>query len=423
MPEEDNNNEELKIIRTEFMSEIEQFPRALSSFMPRVSADFASTNAKFSNRGFGAPNTDNVVHAKSITVSQPIFDGWSSVAELKSAQSSFRASRSSYYAKEQDIFLKLINTYLECVETKEKYSISKVSVESNKTQLKSVQVRLKLGESTKTELASAKEGVATAEANEALAFSNYETAKANFYQSFGIEAANVEMPSLPSNIPNSLTLLEEKAMFMNHSINSASNKAKSSKATEYAYQGSLLPKASFQIKSSRRKYNKQDINNNNINYTEVDSAISVTVPILAKGGVEYSDIRRAKYQTRKDIMSFDNIIKKVKANARSYWSEFNASKLRIEATTQAVTAAEIAYMGVMQERKLGNKTIIDVLRAEEKLHKSLENKVEAKKALVLSAYKIKSLMGELTAKSMKLKIDNFDPNHEFKKTKMKIIGY
>ena len=102
-----NNNEELKIIRTEFMSEIEQFPRALSSFMPRVSADFVSTNAKFSNRGFGAPNTDNVVHTKSITVSQPIFDGWSSVAELKSAQSSFRASRSSYYAKEQDIFLKL----------------------------------------------------------------------------------------------------------------------------------------------------------------------------------------------------------------------------------------------------------------------------------------------------------------------------
>ena len=35
-----NNNEELKIIRTDFMSEIEQFPRALSSFMPRVSAVF-----------------------------------------------------------------------------------------------------------------------------------------------------------------------------------------------------------------------------------------------------------------------------------------------------------------------------------------------------------------------------------------------
>ncbi|MDC0864551.1 TolC family protein [Rickettsiaceae bacterium] len=416
-----NHNEDLKISRTEFLTEIESFPRALAGFMPHISANFSSTNSRISERGSNQPNSDSKVFAKSITLDQPIFDGWSSVAELKSAQSSVLASRSGYYAKEQDTFLKIINTYLDCVETKEKYEISKVSVASNKTQLKSVEVRLKLGESTKTELASAREGFATAEANEAFAYANYETAKANFDQVFGIEAVNVQMPELPSGLPESLEFLKEKAASMNPSIDSARNKVKASKAAEYASQGVLLPKASFQIKSSRTKYNPK--NQLSSDATETNSTLSVTVPILAKGGIEYSDIRRAKYQLRQNVMNLDSIMKQVKSRVKSNWSEFNAAKLRVVATAQAVSAAEIAYAGTTQEKKLGTKTVIDVLRAEEKLHKALESKVEARKALVLSAYKIKSLIGELTAKSMKLDVDYFDPNFEFKKAKLKIIGY
>ena len=48
---------------------------------------------------------------------------------------------------------------------------------------------------------------------------------------------------------------------------------------------------------------------------------------------------------------------------------------------------------------------------------------EMKKLLKISAYEIKSLVGELTAKSMKLKVDHFCPESEFKKVKLKIVGF
>ena len=128
-----NHNEELKSIRTDFLTEIEAFPRALANFMPKISAGLNSTDSKVSSRNQIIRNNNRYI--QSLTIEQPLFDGWSSVAELKSAQSGFRAARGDFYAKEQDAFLKEINAYLDCVEAREKYDISKISVKSNKTQL------------------------------------------------------------------------------------------------------------------------------------------------------------------------------------------------------------------------------------------------------------------------------------------------
>jgi len=57
------------------------------------------------------------------------------------------------------------------------------------------------------------------------------------------------------------------------------------------------------------------------------------------------------------------------------------------------------------------------------LNKAREGRVESRKAMILAAYQIKSLIGELTAKSMHLKVDYFNPEAEFKKIKMKIVGF
>jgi outer membrane protein len=155
----------------------------------------------------------------------------------------------------------------------------------------------------------------------------------------------------------------------------------------------------------------------------VTSTLSVTVPILSKGGVEYSDIRRAKYQTRKAVLQLDAQMKQIKSNCKATWEAFNAAKTRIDATTQGVKSAEVAYEGTMQEEMLGSKTIVDVLTFEERLNKAREARVEAQKEMILASYRIKSLMGELTAEKMKLPVEYFNPDAEFKKIKLRIVGF
>ena len=423
-----NNDEKLKIIRSDFLNEVEQFPRALAGFMPKISAGFDAIDSKVTRKsniaaGLDNTSTDNSRYSKTLSLDQSIFNGGSSVAELKAAQSAFRASKGDYYAKEQNIFLEEITNYLNCVEATEKYNISKISVKSNRTQLEAVKEKFKLGESTETEVASAESGLANAQANQSIAYANFEAAKAEFTKVFALEAIGIQMPELATNLPNSLEELVEIAIAANPSVISSQHSTKASKAGEYAAKGALLPQVSFRIQSGDTRYSPEDSLKQNYNYNSVTSTLSVNVPILSKGGVEYSDIRRAKYKTRKAVLQLDAQIKQIKSQCKASWERFNAAKTRIAATSQGVKSGEIAYEGMLQEEMLGSKTIIDVIMSEEKLSKAREARVEAQKELVLASYNIKSLMGELTAEKMKLPVEYFNPDQEFKKLKLRIVGF
>ena len=426
-----NNDEQLKLIRSDFLDEVEKFPRALAGFMPRVSAGFDATDSKIERRSNTPINplsgdvisTDSSRYSRNISLEQPIFNGGSSVAEMKAAQSSFRASKGTYYAKEQNIFFDEITTYLDCVTAVEKYNISKISVKSNKTQLEAIKEKFKLGESTETEVASAEAALANAEANQSTAYANLEATKADFTRVFAIEPVSVKMPALAASIPKSLEEFTEIAIASNPNILSSQHTTKASKAGEYVAKGALLPQVSFKVQSANTTYNPEDAGRSNINNDSITSTLSVNIPILSRGGVEYSDIRRAKYQTRKTVLQLDAQMKQVKSNCKATWEAFYAAKSRVDATLQGVKSAEVAYEGMIQEEMLGSKTIVDVQTFEERLNKARESKVDAQKELVLASYKIKSLMGELTAEKMKLPVEYFNPDAEFKKLKLRIVGF
>lgn len=422
-----NNDEELKAIRVDFLTEIEQFPSALSSFMPEISAQFQATET--STRRIGAQSgldtitTDDSRYDKNITLRQQIFNGGSSVAGLKAAQAGFRASRSNYFAKEQDSILREIGIYLDCVATLEKFNISKISVKSNKTQLEAMREKFRLGESTDTEVATAETGLANAQANQSTAEANFETSKAEFSRVFAIEPGTVKMPEIASNLPHSLDDFIDRAIASNPNVIAATHSKTASKAGEYVKKGALLPQVSVAVSKGNTRYMAENQNRLAIDNNSTTATLTVNVPILARGGAEYSDIRRAKHQTRKSVIQLDSVTKQIKAQCKASWEAFSAAKNRIAATNQGVKSASIAYEGMIQEEMLGSKTIIDVLDSEDRLNAARQSNVDAKKELILASYRIKSLMGELTAQQLQLPVECFDPDKEFRKIKLKVVGY
>ncbi len=419
-----NNNSELQIIRRNFLNEIERFPEAFSGFMPRVNYDInaSDSNTKYLNDLYSdfLPRKE-VGQQQGLTLDQPIFSGGSSVASLKAAQSAFRASRAKYYADEQRVLLSLIETYLNCYEAKEKYEISEISLRANKRQLETIEEKLKLGEATTIDLASARSGLATAETNKLTLYANYQASKANFFRVFGVEADDITMPSLPDNLPDSLDSLIKRAVNVNPNIDSTRHSVASQKATEFATKAELLPKLNFKLQTSRNNYTPEDPALGLYNSKGVTSTLSLNIPIYSHGGAEYSRIRRAKNNTRIAAIQLDEAIKQVRASVIGSWENFEAAKSKIIATSQGVEAAQISYDGTMQEEIVGSRTILDVLTAEEKLYNSRIAKVDAQRELILAAYQIESLIGKLTAKSLKLKVKYFSPENEFKGLKKKLI--
>ncbi|MCC8417673.1 MAG: TolC family outer membrane protein [Rickettsia endosymbiont of Bryobia graminum] len=416
-------NNDLQVIRNNFLNEIERFPQAFSEFMPRVNYNINYQDSK--NKPESKLVSRIPIHTKSkqgtFTIDQPIFNGGSSVAGMKSAQSAFRASRAKYYAEEQRVLLNLIKSYLDCYEAQEKYNISEISLKTNRQQLDTTEEKLKLGEATLIDLATAKSGLTTAETNKLTAYADYQAKKANFVRVFGIEAQDIGMPGLPDNIPNSREIFLQRAVNVNPNIDSLRHAMKSQKATELATKAQLLPTVSLRLQTGKSYYKPESPITQQFNTRSTTTTLSVNIPIYGQGGVEYSKIRTAKNNTRNAAIQLDDAVRQVQAGVISSWEGFEAAKSKIIATTQAVEAAQISYEGTMQEEIVGSKTMLDVLTAEEKLYNARIAKVDAHRDAILAAYQIKSFIGELTARSLKLKVKYFTPEDEFKRLKTKLV--
>jgi len=81
----------------------------------------------------------------------------------------------------------------------------------------------------------------------------------------------------------------------------------------------------------------------------------------------------------------------------------------IEAGRQQVTAAQKAFDGVREEAKLGARTTLDVLNAEQNLLSARAARLEAEANRYVGIYQVLSSMRLLTAEHLNLGVPAFDP--------------
>src|SRR5262249_21659536 len=95
-------------------------------------------------------------------------------------------------------------------------------------------------------------------------------------------------------------------------------------------------------------------------------AAQLIVPIY-QGGSEYAAIRQAKETLGQRRIDLDTSRDQVQATVTQAWGQLEAAKAQIDATTSQVTAAEVALNGVREEARVGQRTTLDVLNAQQDL--------------------------------------------------------
>jgi outer membrane protein len=91
------------------------------------------------------------------------------------------------------------------------------------------------------------------------------------------------------------------------------------------------------------------------------------------------------------------------------WANLTAASASIEASDRQVRAAQTAFEGVREEARLGARTTLDVLDAEQDLLAARTNRVSAEATRVVQVYALLSAMGLLTADHLGLGIPTYDP--------------
>jgi len=147
----------------------------------------------------------------------------------------------------------------------------------------------------------------------------------------------------------------------------------------------------------------------------------ITIPIY-DGGTSFAGIRQAKENVSQQELTADSQRDKVRAAVVTAWSLNEISTGVVKAAKANVTANEVALAGVREEAKVGQRTTLDVLNAQQALLQARLQLVDAEHDQVVNSYTLLSSIGRLSVKVLGLNVAEYDPRVHFEQVKTKQFG-
>ena len=147
----------------------------------------------------------------------------------------------------------------------------------------------------------------------------------------------------------------------------------------------------------------------------------ISIPLFPGGSV-YPRIRQAKEVYGAQKVQIDLARDQVRAAVVSAWAQVEAAIGAISAAEEAIEAAAIALEGVQEEQRVGQRTTLDVLDAQQVLLTAREGLVLARRGLVVANFSVLSAMGRLTAEALALPTAAYDPTEHYRAVRGRFVG-
>ncbi len=149
--------------------------------------------------------------------------------------------------------------------------------------------------------------------------------------------------------------------------------------------------------------------------------LTLTIPLYQAGG-EYSKIRQAKQTYGQRQNQIDATVRSVEQSTTDSWQNMQAAQANIESFTSQIKANEIAFKGTEEEQKVGTRTFLDVLNAQQELFQSKVELVAPQHDQAVSAFQVKSAIGDMTADALAVNVDRYDPSVHYNAVREKWWG-
>lgn len=194
----------------------------------------------------------------------------------------------------------------------------------------------------------------------------------------------------------------------------------------------LVDQADFQVKSAESDLlptvtlegNVSRAYDRAIPDTITDSA-SVTarlrVPIY-QGGRVSAQVRQNKEVLGQRWIEVDQTVDQVRAATISAYSQLEAAIAASESNKVQVRAANLALEGTVEERKVGQRTTLDVLTSQQDVITAQIALTNAQNDIIVAGYGALSAIGRLDAGRLSLAVQQYDPADHYEIVKDKWFG-
>lgn len=355
-------------------------------------------------------NQSNNPLTSEVVLSQPIFRGGRTWAEVARAKALDRSGREQLINVEEGVLLDAATAYMNVVRDAATVNLKQKNVAVLQKELDATEEQFKVGELTRTDVAEAQVRLAGAQSDLVESVGQLEISRSNFEHFVGRPALVLEkQPPLPV-LPLAEQALVDGALVNNPVVIASKDEER---AADYAVDdatGAFMPQVSIQ---GQYQYAHDQPNTGTafgIGESEHVAAVigQLSVPIY-QGGAEDSAVRQAEDQDAEAKMNIAVAQRQVTDAARTAWHGYVSSQAAIKSNKAQADAAAAALDGVQQEQKFGSRTVIDVLNAEQELLNAQVAVVSSNRDSTVAAYQVLSALGKLTAKDLGLRVKLYNP--------------
>ncbi len=395
----------------------EEVPRALSGYRPSIvgNADTGYQLQTVKPTGVpGSTTSERNPRGYDVGLTQPLFRGFRTKNAVSAAEATVRAGWEALRTTESSVLLEAVTSYNDVVRDQAILLLRENNVTVLTRDLKATQDRFQVGEVTRTDVAQAQARRAGAVAALDLARANLKSSRASFERVVGHPPSNLVEPKTAPGIPKTLGNSTEVASRESPGVVAALYREQAARFNIDLIRGELLPSVQLEAGYGRR-FDPGDA----VEATESTTVTGrVTVPFYTGGEVQ-ARVRQAKHTHVQRLQEIEQARSEVQAQVVTAWSQLQAAQAAVESDQASVSANRIALAGVREEERVGQRTLLDVLNAEQELLNSEVTLATDRRNLVVASYTLLSTIGRLNAQELGVAQQVYDPEQHYNEVRRK----
>jgi outer membrane protein len=400
----------------------EGVPRALSNWRPTVSLSAEAGKGRDRLRtdtdGTTSKTTQNrTPQTATLSVRQPLYRGGRTLAETSRAENTVLQGRAQLQSTEQSVLLDAATAYTNLLQDQAVLDLNINNEQVLQRQLDAARDRFQVGEITRTDVSQAEARLSRARADRIQAEGNLTSSRANFLRVVGDPPARLSPARAPANLPGTEAQAINLAVSENPAVVAARYSERAARDDVDLVAGELLPTLSVQGDLTRQE--EIQVRGFERDVAEVTAVLSV--PLYQAGSVD-ARVREAKQTASQRRILVEDTTRRAKEDATRTWEALTTARARIQAFQAQIRANEIALEGVEQEARVGSRTVLDVLDAEQELLDAKVNLVRAQRDEIVSGYQVAAATGRLTAQALALPVEVYDPALNYSRTRDRWFG-
>jgi outer membrane protein len=420
------NNPQLNSQRAATRATDEGVGIALSGYRPKIAAtaqageqyldSLAKSGGPGTIRSSGAIGTAGF----GLTATQTLFNGFQNASRTRQAEAQVLAARETLRATEQAVLLTAATAYMNLLRDDAILGLQRSNVTVLEATLRQTRDRLLAGEVTRTDMAQAESSLAAGRSSLHAAQSSYITSKAAYVQVIGVAPGKLASASPVDRFsPPNLAGARARGAAANPAITTAMFNVDTAVEQVKIAESALYPTVS--INGGIQKSYGSATSLNTLETLSGSVVGQISVPIY-QGGAEYATIRQAKETLGQRRLDLDTARLSVQQNIAQSWGQLEAAKAQVDATTAQVTSAAIALDGVREEARVGQRTTLDVLNAQQALVSARTALVIAQHDRIVASYGVLTSVGSLSPQILGLRIESYDPTAHYHQVRDAWIG-